>query len=611
MKTIDELIYYCNEDEPVGALMLTGEWGCGKTYLIENDLRAALSDSHIIVRVSLFGISTIETLNMNVKKQWVAQCTSILSKIQDSDKAVAVGKTIFGGVSSIVPILKDMKNAVLSVDFMDYVDIKPKVDEKKVILAFDDLERSRLSTIDILGCINEYCENYGFNTIIIANEERLSENNKENINNSEIKEKIVERTVSIKPEFGAVICSLLYKQEWSDGEYKDFLIDNEMLISELFETDISMKISDVVEENEIRQEKLHNIRSLKCALHDFYRVYKKLVAYNIPDIDKFLYSFVAYTIATKAGIVKKGKYGFLFSDENVKKMYPFFSHSTIPLNVKEWIVYGVWNEELIDEELIKLANQMKVSEPKDVLRYNDFMELEEDIIKAGFSGLLQDCYNGKFTLNDYVLLIRNSCMSRVYNIELPEVIDWKKVLDGIKKCFERYIEENESENYMLQIISNDSRESFNESELEAYDLIANFRDNNVVLFENNKKYYMISIQKEGLRAFIKCQHKEYKAFDKDMAEITLASFRDSSQSDKVYFPEYFGRMWKLKIDSCNINLEITKIGLEKLMNELKELKENYIAEAKNIALNHTKKFIKSVEQLITLVDERLKHEEGK
>lgn len=34
MKTIDELEYYCKETEPVGALMLTGEWGSGKTFLL-------------------------------------------------------------------------------------------------------------------------------------------------------------------------------------------------------------------------------------------------------------------------------------------------------------------------------------------------------------------------------------------------------------------------------------------------------------------------------------------------------------------------------------------------------------------------------------------------
>ena len=62
MSSLDELIHYCNEPDPVGALMLTGEWGCGKTYIIENDLTEALKDTHIIVRVSLFGMDNAKAL---------------------------------------------------------------------------------------------------------------------------------------------------------------------------------------------------------------------------------------------------------------------------------------------------------------------------------------------------------------------------------------------------------------------------------------------------------------------------------------------------------------------------------------------------------------------
>ena len=43
MDTLEELKYYCDEPQPVGALMLTGEWGCGKTYLLNNSLSNALS----------------------------------------------------------------------------------------------------------------------------------------------------------------------------------------------------------------------------------------------------------------------------------------------------------------------------------------------------------------------------------------------------------------------------------------------------------------------------------------------------------------------------------------------------------------------------------------
>ena len=62
MSTLSELIHYCNEDDPVGAMLLLGEWGCGKTYLIEKDLAGALKDTHIIIKVSLFGMNNQKAL---------------------------------------------------------------------------------------------------------------------------------------------------------------------------------------------------------------------------------------------------------------------------------------------------------------------------------------------------------------------------------------------------------------------------------------------------------------------------------------------------------------------------------------------------------------------
>ena len=44
MDTLEELKYYCDEPQPVGALMLTGEWGCGKTYLLNNSLSSSLCE---------------------------------------------------------------------------------------------------------------------------------------------------------------------------------------------------------------------------------------------------------------------------------------------------------------------------------------------------------------------------------------------------------------------------------------------------------------------------------------------------------------------------------------------------------------------------------------
>ena len=52
MSTLSELEYYCHEENSFGALMFTGEWGCGKTHLIEHELADRLGEDFIIIRIS-------------------------------------------------------------------------------------------------------------------------------------------------------------------------------------------------------------------------------------------------------------------------------------------------------------------------------------------------------------------------------------------------------------------------------------------------------------------------------------------------------------------------------------------------------------------------------
>lgn len=54
--------------------MLSGEWGCGKTYLIKNKFIPLMRDRYVFVCVSLFGIDSLDNLRVEVKKNgWVKQ----------------------------------------------------------------------------------------------------------------------------------------------------------------------------------------------------------------------------------------------------------------------------------------------------------------------------------------------------------------------------------------------------------------------------------------------------------------------------------------------------------------------------------------------------------
>ena len=101
MNTLDELIYYCEEKEPVGALMLIGEWGCGKTYLIEHEL------SDKLISCYNQGISVWNNLTEVVETKNI---------VKTADGAEADGKVI--DVNSLV----SMNMWGLTPDFLDVLE---------------------------------------------------------------------------------------------------------------------------------------------------------------------------------------------------------------------------------------------------------------------------------------------------------------------------------------------------------------------------------------------------------------------------------------------------------------------------------------------------------
>lgn len=386
MNTLDELIYYCEEKEPVGALMLIGEWGCGKTYLIEHELSDKLKESHVIIRVSLFGISSIEAVATLVKQLWTD------ASLNDKGAVGAWANKARQFKEKFAPLAKtnETADAIFSLSASDFVTISNTIGEKPVVLVFDDFERCRLDAIDLLGVINDYCENQKFHTIIVANEERLlkqeeqkefsdskngrSGSNTRNANNEsdsnrpvevnvqlenpranqlsylEIKEKIIQRTINYIPDYYSIIDSIVENYVTDDPDYKGFLSAHKEELHNLFSVGIpvseaefeKMEMSDEEIEKIRSGKNPHNIRSFKCGIQDFHRVYKILSEYEIDNLEKWLHSFVMFMIAYKAGIIGESKrYGMLFTDIEMEQTYPIFYKDKYMLEFeKVWICRG-------------------------------------------------------------------------------------------------------------------------------------------------------------------------------------------------------------------------------------------------------------------------------
>ena len=322
-----------------------------------------------------------------------------------------MGKKIAGKLD----FLPEWIRGIATTDWLSFVEIKNVIEEKHVVLVFDDLERCCLDTVDALGAINDYCENQKFHTIIVANQDKMgistetsatpiefeidtfengddtdpakrttgkikykSQKDADELSYNEIKEKIIHRAVQYIPDYAGIVNTVIEKTKYQDEKYKGFVKECEEGILELFAPDRNTY-------NESQNSKRpHNIRSLKCAIRDFYRVYAILVEKGFEDIDKRFYSFISYMIAYKANIAKEGYYGTLFSDKEVQELYPAFQNQYMLATVKKWILRGIWDVDALTYEIEVIPSKKKAETPSDIVRTHRIMDVEEEVIIKGF-----------------------------------------------------------------------------------------------------------------------------------------------------------------------------------------------------------------------------------
>lgn len=156
------------DDIGLQALVLYGEWGSGKTYYCENDLKAALNEIDVkICRVSLFGVSDYDEICNRVLASW----------FHFSEKPT---NRIFAAINVIKKGVLDVGKSISSKQLARFgiqISIKPDlllslIGMKNVLVIFDDCERSSFAhdARSFLGFVNNMVENHGWHVMLVRNQ---------------------------------------------------------------------------------------------------------------------------------------------------------------------------------------------------------------------------------------------------------------------------------------------------------------------------------------------------------------------------------------------------------------------------------------------------------
>lgn len=282
------LDYYCSLSHAPGfAVLLKGQWGCGKTWFIEKYRDKLKAKKQKCLYVSLNGITSFTEIGEAFLQQ--------LNPFWASKEMAIARKVLTGFVKGTLKI--DLNNdgkddgtwsfGIPDINVPEYLKIT-----SETILIFDDLERCKIDISNLLGYINNFVEHDDLKVIIVANEDELL---KPDINNSSkdnsstsykvIKEKLIGKTFGVSLDFEGALESFIAIVENSDAS--QFLSNNIELIKILYQ-----------------KANYENLRCLRQILLDFDRIYEVLPekATSKPEIiQDILKVLMAFSIEIKRG----------------------------------------------------------------------------------------------------------------------------------------------------------------------------------------------------------------------------------------------------------------------------------------------------------------------
>lgn len=226
------VLHYLTEDKTKSAIMLTAPWGSGKSFYIQNELKPFLekeeNGSHKCLVVSLYGLKELSEISKALYLESRAKFLNNNSEKMEAGKLAT--KTILKGVTSFLGI-------DLSHSDEDMQKLFESIDLSGKLIILEDLERSGIDILEVLGYVNNLVEQDGVKVLLVANEEEIKQY----------------KPLTTTTEDQQNVVELIYKAtDNNDREFtetaKKYLEIKEKTISDTiqFEEDYSMAISDII-----------------------------------------------------------------------------------------------------------------------------------------------------------------------------------------------------------------------------------------------------------------------------------------------------------------------------------------------------------------------------
>lgn len=413
------LDHYLEIPAPDYAVMLKGEWGCGKTYFIKKYIKAKKDKK--ICYISLNGIKQCNDV--------IPQILLALAPKEFNSKickgVISVGRTIAYGITKFFNVdnvfnIGDLANCV----------------PENIVFVFDDLERTLLEPKEVLGFLSDLVEQQNFHVIIIGDETKFIEDAQEEYLSR--KEKIIGKTFSIQNQDAEVLPALIKK--FADTGLED-------LLHEHLDT-ILLEISRV---NKYCEREQVNYRIINAAIRDFHFTFdcilknESLKEYRSKIFEELFLRFLVifYCLQTKfltIDDVKVCSEYFMLDEEKTEKRtdfretFPAWTGDTF-IDIENWI--NIFDHRPVNaSDLIKhIRDRVKPDIPnwKKLLHFysmnDEDIEITHEAVKKEIS---EQKHKNPFVILHIFMTLVNMSKEGFINTPTSEIVsDAKKYLDSI------------------------------------------------------------------------------------------------------------------------------------------------------------------------------------
>ncbi|MCI9263699.1 MAG: hypothetical protein HFF06_03920 [Oscillospiraceae bacterium] len=284
------ILNYVEKDRTKSAIMLTAGWGTGKSYYIQNELCPFLKKrEHQSIVVSLYGLKTIDEIS---KRLYFETRMKLLPKKSEGLEAgKLIGKTVLKGITSLAGMDLSMSNEDLQ-KLYETIDLTGK------LIILEDVERSGINILEVLGFVNSLVEEDGVKVLLVANEEEIlhyehdeSDRNGDSYSVSDkdtkiylaVKEKTVSDTILFRGDIGKAIADLIRS------------FDNEALNMFADEAQVDRIITTM------GTKRNHNLRTFQFACQKISDIYNKLGPLENDNAQTIFFGILALSMEIKSG----------------------------------------------------------------------------------------------------------------------------------------------------------------------------------------------------------------------------------------------------------------------------------------------------------------------